>query len=69
MLNQLPDLLGHNNLCHLGHGRRVQYYILRGTATERTPERLGRRYVWTVMAAILAFVYVVVLGRGITLRR
>jgi hypothetical protein len=25
--------------------------------------------VWTVMAAILAFVYVVVPGRGITLRR
>jgi hypothetical protein len=47
----------------------LPYYIPRGTATERTPERLGRRYVWIVVAASLAFVYVVVLGRGITLRR
>jgi hypothetical protein len=47
----------------------LQYYIPRGTVTERTPDQLGRRYVWIVMAAILAFVYVVVLGRGILLHR
>jgi hypothetical protein len=45
----------------------LPYYIPRGTAPQRTSEQLGRRYVW--MAAILAFVYVLVLGRGITLRR
>ena len=47
----------------------LPYCVPRGTATERTPEQLGRRYVWIVMATILAFVYVVVLGRGITLHR
>jgi hypothetical protein len=45
----------------------LQYYIPRGTATERTPDQLGRRYVWIVIAA--GFVYVIVLGRGITLHR
>jgi hypothetical protein len=47
----------------------LQYYIPRRSATERRHEQLGRRYLWIVMAAILAFVYVVVLGRGITLHR
>ena len=47
----------------------LPYYIPQGTAPQRTSEQLGRSYVWIVMAAILAFVYVLVLGRGITLRR
>jgi hypothetical protein len=35
----------------------LQYHIPPGTATERTPEHVGRGYVWIVMAAILALVY------------
>lgn len=45
----------------------LQYYIPRGTEPKRTPEQLGRSYVWIGIAAALAIVYVVVLGRGITL--
>jgi len=47
----------------------LQYYIPQGTAPERTSEQLGRSYAWIVIAAIPAFVYVGVLGRGITLHR
>jgi hypothetical protein len=32
-------------------------------------ENLERNYVWIGTAAVLAFVYIVVLGRGITLHR
>jgi len=47
----------------------LQYYIPRGTEPKRTPEQLGRNYVWIGVAAVLAFLYVVILGRGITLHR
>jgi hypothetical protein len=47
----------------------LQYYIPRGTEPKRAPEQIGRNYVLIVVAAVLAFVYVVVLGRGITLHR
>ena len=46
----------------------LQYYIPRGTEPTRTPEQLARSYVWIVVAAVLALLYVVVLGPGITLR-
>ena len=45
----------------------LQYYIPRGTEPKGTAEQLGRSYVWIGVAAVLAFIYVVVLGRGITL--
>jgi hypothetical protein len=45
----------------------LQYYIPRGTEPERSPGQLARSYVWIAVAAFLAVVYVVVLGRGITL--
>jgi hypothetical protein len=47
----------------------LQYYIPRGTVSQRRTEQLERSYAWIVLAAILASVYVVVLGRGITLYR
>jgi hypothetical protein len=47
----------------------LRYYIPRGTEPKRSQDRLARDYVWIVAAVILAFVYVVVLGRGITLHR
>lgn len=47
----------------------LQYYIPRGTEPKRAQDRLPRNYVWIVVAAVLAFIYVVVLGRGITLHR
>lgn len=47
----------------------LQYYIPRGTKPERRAEQLRRNYVWIGVAAVLAFIYVVVLGRGITLHR
>ena len=47
----------------------LQYYIPRGTEPKRSPEQLARSYVWIVVAAVLGVVYVVVLGRGITMRR
>jgi hypothetical protein len=46
----------------------LQYYIPRGAEPNATPERLVRSYVWIGVSAVLAVVYVVVLGRGITLR-
>jgi hypothetical protein len=45
----------------------LQYYIPRGTVPKGTPEQLSRNYAWVGVAAVLAFIYVVVLGRGITL--
>jgi len=47
----------------------LQYYIPRHTEPKRTPEQLARSYVWIGVAAVLGVVYVVVLGRGITLHR
>jgi len=47
----------------------LQYYIPRRTEPRRTGEQLTRSYVWIGIAAVLALVYVVVLGRGITLHR
>src|ERR1700739_54459 len=45
----------------------LQYYIPRGTEPRRTGEQLARSYAWIGVAAVLALVYIVVLGRGITL--
>jgi hypothetical protein len=45
----------------------LQYYIPRATEPQRTPEPLCRNSVWVGVAVVLAFLYVVVLGRGITL--
>jgi len=47
----------------------LQYYIPRGTEPKRTPEQLPLNLVWIVVAAVLACLYVVILGRGITLHR
>ena len=47
----------------------LQYYIPRQTERMRTPEQLARSYVWIGVASFLGLVYVVVLGRGITLHR
>jgi hypothetical protein len=46
----------------------LQYSIPRGTEPQRTPHALGRSYRWIMVAAILAIVYVVVLGRGVGVR-
>jgi hypothetical protein len=46
----------------------LQYYIPRGTEPMVAPEGLARDYAWIVVAAVLALVYVAVLGRGITVR-
>ena len=47
----------------------LQHYIARGTEPNRGPDRLARNYAWIIVAAVLAIIYVVVLGRGITLHR
>ena len=47
----------------------LQYYIPRQTEPNQSPGQLARSYVWIVVAAVLGIVYVVVLGRGITLCR
>jgi hypothetical protein len=46
----------------------LQYYIPRGTEPRRAGEQLARSYVWIGLAAVLGVLYVVVLGRGVTLR-
>lgn len=45
----------------------LQYYIPRGTEPMQTPQQLDRSYAWIGVAAVLAIVYVVVLGHGVTL--
>ena len=45
----------------------LQYYIPRGTEPKGTPEQVRRKYLWIGVAAVLSLLYVVVLGRGITL--
>jgi len=47
----------------------LQYYIPRQTEPNRSPGQLARSYAWIGVAAVLGIVYVVVLGRGITLHR
>jgi len=47
----------------------LQYYIPRQTEPKRSPGQVARSYVWISVAAVLLVVYVVVLGRGITLHR
>ncbi|MFZ0225512.1 MAG: hypothetical protein WAL41_00905 [Mycobacterium sp.] len=46
----------------------LQYYIPKRTEPKRSPGHLTRSYVWIGVAAILGVIYVVVLGRGVTLR-
>src|ERR1700688_333015 len=45
----------------------LQYYVPRGTEPARTGEQLARSYLWIGVSAVLALVYVVVLGRGVRL--
>jgi hypothetical protein len=47
----------------------LQYYIPRGTVPNRKSDYLARSYLWIVIASLLASVYVVGLGRGITMHR
>jgi hypothetical protein len=47
----------------------LQYYIPRQTEPKRSPGELARSYVWIGVASVLGVVYVVVLGRGVTLHR
>jgi hypothetical protein len=47
----------------------LQYSIPLGTVPNRKSKNLARSYIWIVIAAILTSIYVVVLGRGITLHR
>lgn len=47
----------------------LQYYIPRQPVPERKPEVIARSYSWIFLAAALGIVFVVVLGRGITLHR
>ena len=47
----------------------LQQYIARRTEPKRGPDRLARNHAWIIVAAVLAIIYVVVLGRGITLHR
>jgi len=47
----------------------LQYYVPRKTVPERGSERIGRNYVWIIVAVILSLVFIFVLGRGITLHR
>ena len=46
----------------------LQYYIPRQTEPKWSPGRLARSYAWIGVASVLACLYIVVLGRGITLR-
>ncbi|MFZ1142201.1 MAG: hypothetical protein WAN76_23735 [Candidatus Sulfotelmatobacter sp.] len=46
----------------------LQYYIPRQTEPKRSPGQLARSYVWIGVAAVMGVAYVVVLGRGVTLR-
>ena len=46
-----------------------EYYIPRGTGPKIAAEQLPRDYIWIAVAAVLAAVYVAVLGRGVTLHR
>ncbi len=45
----------------------LMYYIPRGTVPERGSDGIGRSHVWIIAAVVLSFVFVFVLGRGITL--
>ena len=47
----------------------LQYYIPRHTEPKRSPGQLARSYVWIGVAAVLGILYIVVLGRGVTLHR
>jgi hypothetical protein len=47
----------------------LQYYIPRQMEPQRSPGHLARSYAWIGVAAVLGVLYVVVLGRGITLHR
>jgi hypothetical protein len=47
----------------------LRYYIPQGTVPRRSPEAIPRSSGWIAVAAILAAVFVIVLGRGITLHR
>ena len=47
----------------------LQYYIPRGMEAEAASGQLQRDYTWIAVGAVLAIVYVAVLGRGVTLER
>ncbi|MGO9085577.1 MAG: hypothetical protein ACLQBK_10150 [Candidatus Sulfotelmatobacter sp.] len=73
LLNPLGiQLLWHSALPATAGGQSgllwLQYYIPRQTEPKRSPGQLARSYVWIGVAVVLGVVYVVVLGRGVTLR-
>jgi hypothetical protein len=45
----------------------LRYYIPKGTISERPPDGIDRSYAWIIVAVALSFVFIFVLGRGITL--
>ncbi len=47
----------------------LRYYIPKTTVPEVGSDGIGRNYVWIIMAAILSLVFILVLGRGVTLHR
>jgi hypothetical protein len=47
----------------------LRYYIPKGTVPERRSDSIDRNYAWIVVAVVLSLVFILVLGRGITLYR
>lgn len=47
----------------------LRYYIPRGTVPEQRSDGIERSYAWITLAVGLSLVFIVVLGRGITLHR
>jgi hypothetical protein len=47
----------------------LRYYIPKGTVPERRSDVIDRNYAWIIVAAALSLVFILVLGRGIALRR
>jgi len=47
----------------------LRYYIPKGTVPDRMSAGISRNYVWVAVAVVLGIVFVVVLGRGVTLHQ
>jgi hypothetical protein len=45
----------------------LRYYIPKGTVPERRSDGINRNYAWIIAAVALSLVFILVLGRGITL--
>ncbi len=60
----LPATLGgHSALMWL------QYAIPKGATSARADDRISKSYSWIAIAAVIAFAYIFVLGRGVSLHR